>query len=225
MKLKFGAIIVDGSGKIGGHVVSKNRGGKYLRTKVTPNNPNTTAQQGARALLSSLSTAWAGLTEAQRLSWNGAVSSYASTDIFGDIKNPSGFNLFVKLNANLGLIGEAVLVVAPEKIEVPYSVIDSAVIDLSSTTGLVTFGDTNYNGISVLISATPSVSQGKTNVNSLFRVIGAFEITTAEADIYDAYVAKFGIPAVGANVSVKIEPIVLTGQKGIGQTAKVLVQA
>jgi len=58
MKIKFGAIVVAGSGKIGGHVASKNRGGAYLRTKVTPTNPNSPAQAGARALLASLSTGW-----------------------------------------------------------------------------------------------------------------------------------------------------------------------
>ena len=96
MKLKFGALVVDGSGKIGGQVVSSNRGGKYLRTKVTPSNPSTVAQQNARALLSSLSTQWADLTEAQRLSFNSAVSNFATTDIFGvkckSFKRWFGFN-------------------------------------------------------------------------------------------------------------------------------------
>jgi len=49
MKMKFGAIVVDGRGKIGGHVASKNRGGAYLRTKVTPSNPQT-GYQAAVAL-------------------------------------------------------------------------------------------------------------------------------------------------------------------------------
>ena len=39
MKIKFGSEVVDGRGKIGGHVYSKNKGGAYKRTKVTPSNP------------------------------------------------------------------------------------------------------------------------------------------------------------------------------------------
>ena len=58
MKLKFGAIVTDGRGKIGGHVASKNRSGAYLRTKVTPSNPNTVAQVQVRSILASLSQSW-----------------------------------------------------------------------------------------------------------------------------------------------------------------------
>ncbi len=225
MKLKFGAIVVDGSGKIGGHVVSKNRGGKYLRTKVTPNNPQTIAQQNARAILSTLSTAWAGLTSAERLGWNNAVSDYSSTDIFGDIKNPSGFNLFVKLNANSLLIGGAISGSVPVKEEIPYSQIVSAILDLSSTTLTVTFADGNLDTVSVLVSATPALSQGKTNVNSEFRGIGYDTVTASAIEMYAGYVAKFGIPAAGSNISLKIEPVVSSGQKGTPQKVKVLVQA
>jgi hypothetical protein len=100
MKTKFGAIIVDGRNKIGGHVASKNRAGSYLRTKVTPTNPGTTYQVNVRNRLAGISTAWRALTEAQRKAWNVAVSNYARTDIFGDLKNPSGFNLHQQLNNN-----------------------------------------------------------------------------------------------------------------------------
>lgn len=58
MKIKYGAGIVDGSGKLNGWVASKNRGGSYMRTKVTPLNPSTSAQQNARGILGSLSTQW-----------------------------------------------------------------------------------------------------------------------------------------------------------------------
>lgn len=93
MKIKFGALVTDGRGKLGGHVASKNRSGNYLRTKVTPSNPQTAAQQATRAVLGSLSTAWSGLTLAQRNSFNSAVGDWSGTNIFGDIKNPTGKNL------------------------------------------------------------------------------------------------------------------------------------
>jgi hypothetical protein len=225
MKLKFGALIVDGSGKIGGQVVSSNRGGKYLRTKVTPSNPSTVAQQNARALLSSLSTQWADLTEAQRLSFNSAVSNFATTDIFGDLKNPSGFNLFVKLNANLSNAGLALITSAPEKIEVPYDIITDAVASIAGTTFAVNFDSSAYNGVSLLVSATPSLSAGKSNVNSEYRGIGTFVGALGAIEIYDAYIAKFGVPTIGGNVTIKIEPVVATGQKGTAQTVKAVIGA
>ena len=101
MKIKWGALVTDGRNKIGGHVASKNRGGSYLRTKVTPSNPQTSYQTAVRSLFSYLSQAWRNLTFAQITSWNDAVSNFSTTDIFGDTRNPTGKNLYQKLNTNL----------------------------------------------------------------------------------------------------------------------------
>src|SRR3546814_3353017 len=49
-KVKFGALMTDARGKLGGHVFSKNRAGSYLRTKVTPVNQQTSYQTSVRAL-------------------------------------------------------------------------------------------------------------------------------------------------------------------------------
>src|SRR3546814_19213217 len=97
-KVKFGALMTDARGKLGGHVFSKNRAGSYLRTKVTPVNPQTIYQTSVRALFGAISSQWSGLSQAVRDSFNGAVADWATTDIFGDLKNPSGKALFQRLN-------------------------------------------------------------------------------------------------------------------------------
>ena len=79
MKLKFGAIVTDGRGKIGGHVMSKNRGGAYMRTKVTPSNPRSTAQTTVRSHLTTLSQGWRGLSATAIAAWNSAVSSFTKS--------------------------------------------------------------------------------------------------------------------------------------------------
>jgi len=101
MKIKWGALVTDGRNKIGGHVASKNRGGAYLRTKVTPSNPQTSYQMAVRSLFAFFSQSWRNLTFAQIESWNNAVANFSTTDIFGDIRNPTGKNLYQKLNTNL----------------------------------------------------------------------------------------------------------------------------
>ena len=111
--MKFGAIVTDGRGKIGGHVASKNRGGAYLRTKVTPVNGQTTAQTSIRNRFTNLSQGWRGLTADERNAWNAAVADYARTDIFGDLHQPTGFNLYQRLNNNLVTIGEASISTPP----------------------------------------------------------------------------------------------------------------
>ena len=60
MKIKWGALMVDGRGKIGGQVASKNRAGAYMRNKVTPVNQQTSYQLTVRNRLSYYSQNWGG---------------------------------------------------------------------------------------------------------------------------------------------------------------------
>ena len=53
-KIKFGMMMTDARGKLGGQVFSKNKGGAYVRTKVTPSNPQTIAQTTRRALFAAI---------------------------------------------------------------------------------------------------------------------------------------------------------------------------
>ena len=49
-KIKFGMMMTDASGKLGGQVFSKNRGGSYVRTKSTPVNRQSSAQMNVRGI-------------------------------------------------------------------------------------------------------------------------------------------------------------------------------
>ena len=223
MKLKFGAIITDGRGKIGGHVASKNRAGAYLRTKVTPSNPNTVAQVQARSILASLSQTWQTLTDSQRSGWNEAVKEWGTTDIFGDIKNPSGINLFVKLNANLLSIGRPTLSDVPAKGEVPQTTILSAVLSRATGTIEIYFNNNLADGYVGLVRATPTLSPGVSFVKSEFRVIGNKEVANDVVALSGDYGAKFGTPSVGANVYVSVQFVLLNGQKTTEQKVKLQV--
>ena len=66
---------------------------------------------------------------------------------FGDIKNPSGINLFVKLNANLVNTGQATITEAPSKLDIPFTEVVFATIDLNNDGDpLVVVPDTSLNG-------------------------------------------------------------------------------
>lgn len=219
MKIKFGAIVVAGSGKIGGHVASKNRGGAYLRTKVTPSNPQTPDQSNARGILASLSTGWSLLTSDQRASWNNAVKDFATTDIFGDIKNPSGINLFVKLNANLINSNQGQITTAPAKMEIPAFTISSVLFDVSeSGDGLITLSNSNSDSLQAIISATPKVTAGTSYVKNLFRIIDANTIDGTDLGYQDSYIAKFGELVVGDKFFVRVETVLANGQKSVAVT-------
>ncbi len=228
MKVKFGAIVTDGRGKIGGHVLSKNRAGAYMRTKVTPVNPQTGSQLLVRNLFSSLSQAWRGLTEAQRLAWNGAVGDFQSTDIFGDLKNPTGFNLHQKLNNNLVNVGEAAITSPP----LPEAVQAVVLSGLAAASALGTLTATYAPAIDadtkVKVFATAPTSPGKSFVKSQFRQIGVIETADASPlELAALYDAKFGsVGAAGQKIFVKFVPVnTTTGQTGTPSQASAIVVA
>ena len=225
MKIKLGAGIVDGSGKINGWVAARNRGGAYMRTKVTPLNPNTTAQQNARGILGSLSTQWSQLTEAQRLSFNNAVADFSKTDIFGDIRNPSGINLFVKLNTNLILTGQAQITSAPAKEDLVYSAITSVDMDVSAQTTIITLANALNAGQKVLAFATPTMTNGTSFVKNRLRSIGSFTVAGSTLTVTAGYTSKYGAFALGANIVAGFKLVSATGQTSTFISKKATVVA
>ena len=226
MKIKFGALVVAGRGKIGGHVASRNRAGAYLRTKVTPVNPATIYQIGVRNRLAAISTDWRGLSAAERIAWNAAVADYAKTDIFGDIRNPSGFNLHQKLNNNLVNVAQAQITAPPlpEAVDAFTSV--SLAADFTLQTVTLTYAPAVAADHSALVYFTPAISPGISFVKSEYRQ--TFVMIAVNGSPYSCeteYLAKFGaVGAVGMKVFVQLVQINwATGQAGIPISASAII--
>lgn len=229
MKTKFGAIIVAGSGKLGGHVAAKNRSGSYLRTKVTPVNPQTTFQSAIRNRLATLATAWGSLTDAQRLAWNNAVNQYKGTNIFGDIVNPSGFNLYTRLNSNLGLIGVAPISLPLLPVALP-SFLSMAV---TPAAGAQTIGGAYTPtpipaGVAIRVDATPAMPAGRMFVKNDFRFVQLLAAAAASpAALGAAYITRFGaVGSAGKRIFFRFTAYSLTtGQKGIPIIVSAIIAA
>jgi len=212
MKAKFGAIVVAGSGKLGGHVASKNRSGAYFRTKVTPINPQSSAQVGARAVLTLLAQNWRGLTEGERTAWNSAVQGFKSTNIFGDIVNPSGLNLYTRLNANILNGGGTVITAPPAPGEAPNYITFSAVGDESGQTLAVTFSPSPVPAnTAYILEATEQVSPGVTFLKNKYRKLKTIAAAATSPNAAGAaYIARFGALVAGQKIGLRMKAIDLT---------------
>lgn len=211
-KIKMGMWMTDARGKSGGHVISKNRGGSYVRTKVTPVNPRTAAQTAIRSAFAAISSAWSSLNNTARESFNGFVTSYATTDIFGDLRNPSGKALFQKLNLNLSISNQTQITTCVSPLAVPALELTTANIDSGAgTASISTTG--NVTGQKVVIWATPPLSQGTKFVKNRLRQIAVLAGGNAvNYDFQSAYVAKFGFAPAASNVYVGARVINTNGQ-------------
>lgn len=224
MKIKWSGIgMVDGRGKINGSVASKNRSGAYVRVKVTPVNRRTVAQQTVRSLFAGLSRSWSGLTDTERHTWNGAVQYFSTTDIFGDIRHPSGFNLFQKLNLNLSNVGLAPLATAPRKS------LSTAVVNVNADYSLVT-GEFTVNAnlsnpsplsqaVILVIEATPALANGITFVENQYRKIGQLSAVALGGSatpvpittINDMWKAHFGdVPEGSTNFYFRVKVVLVS---------------
>ena len=228
MKMKFGAIVVDGRGKIGGHVASKNRGGAYLRTKVTPSNPQTSFQAAVRNRLTNFSQSWRGITQNERNAWNSAVSNFTKTDIFGDIKQPSGINLFIKLNSNLDQVQVAALTLPPLPADVPAVISVQAQADQTGQALDVAYGPSPVPAdTAFIVEVTAQVSPGRNFLKNEFRVLTFADAAAVTPALLGAdYVTRFGALIAGQKIGVRIQPInKITGQKGQALSTSLIVAA
>lgn len=205
MKIKFGAIVVGGSGKVGGHVISHNRGGQYIRTKVKPTNPRTASQIAVRARFSTNSKGWSALTEAQRVAWNTASPVFKAINAMGDVMILSGKALYQRIAQNLGTISSAII---------------SSPVNPGAGFNLTTFSATAVNATGVVtltytaaipathklvVQATGSLNSGTYFVKNRLRQFAVYQ--TADASPITAtaaYTAKFGaVGAVGKKIYFK----------------------
>ena len=230
MKIKWSGIgIVDGRGKINGSVASKNRSGAYMRTKVTPVNRRTISQQAVRSTFGFVAQQWRGLTEIQRKAWAAAVENFKNTDIFGDLKSPSGFNLFSKLNLPLINTTGGWNVNPPTAVEVPQVVLGefSVNIETNLINLAVAANPLNTGGGILVVDATPSMSAGINFVKSQYRRIHhqvvADTASAVPVSLYDAYVTIFGEPVLDQKVFIRAYYIAPTGQTGAPTSASSIV--
>lgn len=228
-KVKFSALVSEMRNKLNGSVFSKNRAGNFLRNKVTPVNPQSMAQQAVRAVFGAVSSAWRGLTEVQVNAWNALAGHVPYTDIFGDTKYLSGLQLHQKYNTNLQSVGVAMISNAPELITVPSSAVTDftvendtgSLIPTLSVGGLVEVPA----GFKAVIFATPPLGVGISYAKSQLRKIGVVNAAGNYPTLFQSlYTAKFGVPAVGTKVFVRIHLVsATTGQNSVAGSASAVV--
>lgn len=206
--VKYGAIVAEARGKEGGIVFSRNRGGAYIKVKVTPTNPQTLFQQIQRGALASISQAWRGLSQANRDSWKAFALQLPITNIFGDQTYLSGFGAFVKCNRNLRLLGLA-------NISTPGAI--PAFGQFTSLTIAATLGAVTATWVIVggsgfarfVYDLTPGITSGKTYVKNLYRMVLAEPAAPVSPKVLTTqYVARFGVvPIAGQRISLRLRQI------------------
>jgi hypothetical protein len=94
--LKFGAIVTEGSGSLGGHTIQNSQGGAQLRTKPIPSGNPSTSQYLIRSINQQLQAGWRALTPSQQKIWNDWPTVHGIMNAKGDPHPLSGHSLWMK---------------------------------------------------------------------------------------------------------------------------------
>lgn len=227
-KFTPGAIVSEIRGKIASTVFSRNKGGAVIRNRIKPINRRSVGQSTRRQTLGSLSSAWRGLSQANRDSWNSAAQNFPLQDTLGQTIFLSGEQLYVRFNANLILIGETAISTAPSPFAFAVYTASltaeddtvSASFDIAFTPNPMTAGNT------VAAFATRNLSPGIEAPNqSAFRFIGMIDpADTSPKDLVTEYIAVFGNPVAGQKIFLELRPIATaSGQGGTPLRASAIV--
>lgn len=139
-----GPLIAEARGKVGGIILSRNRGGPYIRSFATPINPQTPLQQSNRIVFASLVGKWNNtLTPAQRTGWNDFGEANPVPNTLGQDNLLSGQNWYIKANHTRLLAGVADEPDAPPSTE---SGVQDPLVRFDGIQSGTQTGDVEYDG-------------------------------------------------------------------------------
>lgn len=116
-QVKYGAIITEIKGKVGGTTFQGGRTGGLMKNKgknrEVHGNLDDVLNFPRRIAFGSVTKYWSQISEAQRASWNGLVGTWTFVNKFGDTYNGTGYQIFCAANINRLSLGLSLLATAP----------------------------------------------------------------------------------------------------------------
>jgi hypothetical protein len=102
----MGALAQDVRGSLNGTTFSRNRGGAFVRSKVSPVQPVSRWSGQARSIFKACSQRWSSkLTDAQRSAWNAFAVLHPFVNVFSDSIVLPGVAFYASVNARLAQCG------------------------------------------------------------------------------------------------------------------------
>ena len=227
-KVVYGPIVSDARKKIGGVVATKGHAGNFMRKKVSPIQPRTSAQRNVRASFTAISKLWSGGLTGNVAGWNTLAKSTPKKDRFGQSVTMTGLQLFQSLSRNLATIGVSPVITPPANLIASSPGALTYVASVGGPNLTVTEANVITSAEYSVVYAGPQQSPGRMFVGKTYRyitkTIGAGAALTT--DIETLYVAKFGALIQGKQIPIHVKHINATnGAAGIPVSVLAVVGA
>jgi len=192
------------SGRRGLYVSLGGRYGQISRIFTIPRNPRTAPQMGVRHAFGSVTAKWRTLTEDQRNAWRTAAKAKNTVPRLGQSGPLTGSQLFTKINCSLATLGGNQVVTPPSFPQFPDNPVGSLVITNVGGEISLKFGCASAPGGNTTVRASAPCSQGVAYVED-YRILGILPAPAqGSSDITNLYTPRYGSPAVGTKVFVRV---------------------
>jgi hypothetical protein len=217
-------IDVPQTGKLGLTVTYPSRNGLIRRSWVVPANPQTADQLVVRSRLANRAAAYDALTEAQQDAWIAAAAQEQSRPTLGQSGPLTGLQLYLKINANLEMVGEPTVTTPPAKPTFTGVVTTGLVITNTGGTIAIKLAASGSSSAFQLVRGASPQNSGTRRIISK-RYLGQLpEVTGGFATITTIYSDKFGVPATGQRIFITVNEMA-DGWQGIESVYTALVPA
>lgn len=224
--VKYGSIVTDIKGKVGGHIFKGSNAGPVLQTKeqaVASSAKLTKADAGrvinTLPLTAFIAGQWRQLTDAQRASWVSGAVNFPAFNKFGVSYTSSGFQCFMTLNFQYYQLNGSILGECPVPLTVP-ALSDFGISWTPSTTIDLTFSTSIDADVKSRVEASQPLGAGRNPKSSNYKVIAEYDSSaTSPTNMYSKYIALYGAVPANAFIWFKITNISkISGQKGVPVT-------
>lgn len=205
--VKFGAGVSQISGKVGGVVYSKNKGGSYVRNFKAPTNPNTTAQSTIRGYFAQLAARWSNvLTAAQRAAWALYAENIPVINRLGETIYMSALNMYIAANVLVLQAGGTIVDDGPTTLVSPQPDTTTPTVSEATQQISVAFDDTrdwcDEDGAYMLYYMSKPSSVGVVSNSSQFLLAGVIEGDSVAPPTTPTTIATPYAVTEGQNISV-----------------------
>lgn len=201
------------SGACGAVVYSRNKGGYYMRQRVTPTNPNSSRQQTARSLFGTYASKWTtALTQAQRDLWNAYAETHFVKNSLGLDVKINGLSWYVMFSCRLADAGQGAITDPPVGAD-PDGFTTFTVAFTTTTTVDVTYAVALGGTESMQLWMTLPGTTGQTPNEAQARLVG-YSALAAASPI--AFTLPFAVP-VGQQCVFYAKRMENTGQVSVAE--------
>ena len=183
--IKLGALAQDVRGSLNGSTFSRNKGGAYVRSKVSPVQPVSDFSANSRQAFKIASQAWASsLTATERGAWIAFAAIHPFINVFGDSINLSGIAFFQAANKRLQQLGFPMVADAPTEWDVtpPGAIAPTISVDGAGNMSLL-INPTTPPEVSTDIAylfATTKIPNGALPQKNQYRLVNDFAASTPD---------------------------------------------